>query len=217
MARCGSHAPRAIPLRDAISGLLLARNCLTKTVSCVSRKPALSAAACHGLACLRRPEEGRRCEPSAAPATVTGERSRFMPLGFVPGKAAGKAMIREPGDLPMTVVRPRAGCTDGKRGWSDPALSRHGRHFVHDRRLRVQISVFPDGFGNSRGCARAKPERASAGGNRRATGRRNVRCSGCGNRRGGPAARPFGHHGDCERAGHRPAQHRPVGDRDRAR
>ena len=89
----------------------------------------------------------------------------------------------------MTVVRPRAGCIVGKRGRSNSAPSRHGRRFVYDRRLRVQISVFPDGFGNSRDCVRAKPERASAGGDRRAAGRRSVRCADIGNRCGGPAAR----------------------------
>jgi len=81
---------RGIPRRDAGLAPCLTDICLTKSVSCALQKPALSASASHGLACSRRPEEGRRCKPSAAPATVTGERSRHMPLGLASGKAAGK-------------------------------------------------------------------------------------------------------------------------------
>ena len=147
----------------------------------------------------------RNCDRGAIPLHATGPCVR---------EGGGKALIREPGDLPMTVVRPRAGCIVGKRGRSNSAPSRHGRRFVYDRRLRVQISVFPDGFGHSRYCIGAEPERTGAGRDRRPAGCRRGR-DGRSLCFGGSAARRRRDHGYRQWPRHRSAQYRPVGHRHR--
>ena len=65
---------------------------------------------------------GTRCEPGAAPATVTGEHSRTKPLGK-PGKAALKAKTREPGDLPVTCRFLCAGGVHRANGERNPRVS----------------------------------------------------------------------------------------------
>ena len=55
----------------------------------------------------------RRIDPGAAPATVSGEPSSTMPLGF-PREGGARAATREPGDLPAPVTLPMHGaCTRG--------------------------------------------------------------------------------------------------------
>ena len=47
---------------------------------------------------------GKGVNAPAAPATVTGELVSIMPLAVVRLGRRKPALIREPGDLPMTVV-----------------------------------------------------------------------------------------------------------------
>ncbi len=49
----------------------------------------------------------------AVPATVSGEPTSICATGSNPGKAGLKATIRESGDLPRQIERPRAGCPGG--------------------------------------------------------------------------------------------------------
>ena len=75
------------------------------------------------------------CDASAAPATVTGERSRHKPLVpsfFGDWEGGGQATIREPGDLPVTVVRAagRGVPMARRKGSRTPAKLRHERRLL---------------------------------------------------------------------------------------